>query len=95
MARGINSVSVSGNVTRDIRFGSTDGGDPFCSFTIISEKKGGRKRAIIRINVYQPGLVQVCRDRLNEGGYVVVDGEMMNPDRQSGAEVRCQEIVIV
>ena len=93
MGRGINTVVVSGNVTKDIKFGTTEGGDPFCTFTLISEKKGKKKRTIIRINIYQPGLVDVCQDRLQDGGYVIVEGEMMNPDRISGCEVRCQEIV--
>lgn len=93
MARGINAVVVSGNVTQDIRYGHLDGGDPFCSFTLISEKKGKKKRTIVRINIYQPGLVDVCQDRLQVGVYVLVEGELMNPDRMSGCEVRCNEIV--
>ena len=94
VSRGINTVAVSGNVTRDIRFGETDGGDEFCSFSIISEKKGKTKRTFVRINIYQPGLIQVCNSLLKEGGYVVVTGELMNPDHKSGCEIRCLEIVI-
>jgi single-stranded DNA-binding protein len=93
VTRGINMVSVSGNVTKDIRFGETDGGHEFCSFSIISEKKERKKRTFVTINVYQPGLVLVCRDRVEEGGYVVVTGELMNPDHRSGCEIRCLEIV--
>jgi len=93
MARGINAVAVSGNVTADIKFGQTDQGFQFCSFTLISEKKDRKKRTIVRVNIYVPGLVDVCHDRLQEGCYVVVVGEMMNPDRMLGCEVRCHEIV--
>jgi single-stranded DNA-binding protein len=92
VSRGINSVAVSGNVTRDISFGETDGGNPYCTFTIITEKKDRKHRAIVRLNVYLPGLVQVCRNLLREGGYVVVSGELMNPDHKSGCEIRCLEI---
>ena len=93
MGRGINVTVVAGNITSDIEYGTTTQGDPFCTFTLVAEKKDRRKRTIIRINVYQPGLVDVCQTRLAEGGYVVVDGELMNPDKRVGCEVRCQEIV--
>lgn len=93
MGRGINSAWVGGNVTSDIEYGNTDKGDEFCTFTIISEKKDRRKRTHIRVNIYQPGLISVCQARLKEGGYVSVVGELMNPERRRGCEVRCQEIV--
>ena len=93
MARLINMTAVAGNVTADIAFGHTDHGEPFCTFTLVSEKKDKKKRTLIRVNIYQPGLVDVCRTRLEEGGYVVVDGELMNPDKRTGFYVGCQEIV--
>lgn len=93
MGRGINRTVVAGNVTKDIGFGTTDGGDEFCSFTLVSEKKGKRKRTLLRVNIYQPGLVDLCRKRLQDGSFVVVDGELMNPDHKAGCEIRCQEIV--
>jgi len=93
MARGINLTAVAGNVTADIEYGETNHEEPFCTFTMVSEKKDRRKRTLIRINIYQPGLVEVCRARLKEGVYVVVDGELMNPDKRTGCEVRAQEIV--
>lgn len=93
MGRGLNVVAVGGNVTKDIEYGETTQGDPFCTFTLVSEKKDRRKRTIVRINVYQSGLVDVCRERLTDGIWVVVDGELMNPDKRTGCEVRCQEIV--
>jgi len=93
MGRGINVAVVAGNVTRDIEYGDTTQGDPFCTFTLVSEKKDRRKRTIMRVNVYQPGLVDVCHDRLKEGGYVIVYGELMNPEKRTGCEVRCQEVV--
>lgn len=93
MSRGMNVAVVAGNVTSDIDYGTTNHGEPFCTFTLISQKKDRRKRTIIRVNIYQPGLVDVCRERLTEGVYAVVYGELMNPDGRTGCEVRCQEIV--
>lgn len=93
MARGINAVSVSGNVGGDIAFGETNGGDPFCTFDLAVEDKN-KHVTWVRVNIYGP-IVDIARKRLARGGYVVVDGELMNHSNKSDLEIRCEDIVFL
>jgi hypothetical protein len=90
IVRGINFGAWSGNVGSRITFASTDDGIDACSFDIAIEGKG-TFITWVRINVYGPGLVQLCRDRLDQGVYVQVAGSLMN--RRRSTEVRAEQLI--
>ena len=97
--RGINKAVISGNVSRDINYDSMPDGTPVLSFTMASDRhvSGATITAWVKINVYIDILVEQCRQHLGSGGYVIVDGELMNRDGRHGklTEVRAKEIVFV
>ena len=85
--RGINSVTISGNVGARIVF-SEDGG---CHFDIACEGKGG-DTTWVGVSIYVTGLVGLCRTRLQRGGYVIVRGYLSN--RKGGRMgVKGEEII--
>lgn len=86
--RGVNSTVQSGNVGSRISYGVTDEGVPAVSFDIAVEEKS--TRTWVRVNAFG-GLVEICRDRLREGGYVQVVGRLMNRKRRT--EIRAEQIV--
>lgn len=96
--RGINKVTISGNVGGNITFGDTNAGVPACSFFLASDRPTSRGNisAWVKINVYGD-TVRICETRLEKGGYVLVDGELMNRTVQSGdlVEVRAHEIIFL
>lgn len=97
--RGINQVSVSGNVSKDINFSTMPDGSPVSSFTMASDRhaNGATITAWVKVNVYLEHLVKICQRQLNSGGYVIVDGELMNREGRYGKlmEVRAREIIFV
>lgn len=97
--KGVNRVTISGNVSGSIRFQETRNGVAACSFSLVSDKpvENNVVKAWVRVNVYGERLVGQCRQRLERGVYVIVDGELMNRDGQyrEMTEVRAQEMVFV
>jgi single-stranded DNA-binding protein len=97
--RGLNKVIVSGNVTGKIDYATTDNGSEVCTFVLASDRhgSGGVVTAYIKINVYVDGLVKLCRNRLDKGSYVLVEGELMNRSTPSGklTEVRAWEVIFL
>lgn len=97
--RGLNRVVLSGNVTGHISYASTDNGTEVCTFVLASERhsSGGSVTAYVKVNVYIDGLVQVCRNRLEKGGYLLVEGELMNRTSPAGkvVEVRALELIFL
>ena len=97
--RGLNRVTVSGNVSGDIRFGQLPDDSPVMTFSMASDRKtdNGTVTAWIKVNVYIEPLVRLCRERLSRGSYVLVDGELMNREGQYGklTGVRAQEIIFI
>ena len=85
-ARGTNRFNGSGHA-RNVVFDQTGNGDECASFVLHMRDKHNTAR--VRINVYG-GLVRVCRQRLVEDGYVVVDGQVMNRERLT--EVRAEDL---
>ena len=57
----------------------------------------GSHKVFAKINVYMDHLVARCRERLKSGGYVIIEGELMNRDGRSEAltEVRARDLVFV
>lgn len=94
MARGVNSWTGTGNVGGDILFGDTNRGDSFCSFQVACEDKMSEV-TWVRCNAYGV-LADICKKKLRRGGYVAVDGELMNrSDGPETVEVRCKEMVFL
>lgn len=97
--RGINRTIVSGNVSGDINFGELPDGTKVLSFSVASDRhaSGETVTAWVRINVYIESLVDTCRDRLTKGGYVLVEGELMNREGRHGklTEVRARDIIFM
>ena len=99
--RGINRVVISGNVAGSaINYRRTDGGSSALSFRIASDRhdlSGDVVTAWVKVNVYIEQLIKVCEQKLKGGGYVIVEGELMNRDGQRGqlTEVRAWEIVFI
>jgi single-strand DNA-binding protein len=96
--RGLNKVTLAGNVGGDINFATLPGGEPALSFALASDRRasdGGQITVWVRVNVYIAPLITICRDRLRKGTYVLVDGELMNRDGVHGqlTEVRAREIL--
>lgn len=94
MSKGVNSVTLSGNVG-NVTFGQTkDRGDEVCSFTLAIEK-GKDFITWVRINVFGGNVVS-CKEFLDKGVYVIVQGELMNRYSASKEdkvlEVRCLDI---
>lgn len=83
MARGINVFVGSGNVSGPIKYDPTSNGDAACSFVLVMDTLNGRRidTTRVRVNVYGP-LVSICEDMLHKGGYVSVEGELMNRERR-------------
>jgi single-stranded DNA-binding protein len=96
MTRAINRVLISGNVAR-LTFADLPGGKSCCTFTLASDRHAREQviTAFVKINVYGNGLVRSCRTRLHKGGYVFVEGELMNRDGRHGelTEVRAQKVI--
>ncbi len=98
--RGINRVTISGNVGGQISFAPTGSGVAACSFFIASDRytsSGTVVSAWVKINVYGDKFVGICRPRLEKGCYVLVDGELMNRDGrfEELVEVRAHEIIFL
>jgi single-stranded DNA-binding protein len=97
--RGLNRVVISGYVQERITYGTTGADATACSFTVASSRNGQGKNivAYVKINVYGEGFVRLCRARLRVGGYVMVEGELMNRDGVLGdlTEVRARELIFV
>ena len=97
--RGINRVVISGNVATDTNFHTMHDGVLACSFMLASDRhtRGDVITAFVRINVYIDQLAKICQQKLLKGGYVIVEGELMNRDGIHGelTEVRAREIVFV
>lgn len=97
--RGINRVVISGNVSGNINSATMTDGNEALSFSIASDRKinGGTVTAWVKVNVYIDQLVRVCKSRIHKGGYVLVEGELMNRDGVHGelTEVRAREIIFL
>jgi single-stranded DNA-binding protein len=95
--KGINSVVISGNVGDRITIGRTGRGDPACSFSVASDAAPVPTATWVRVSVYGPELVEVCRAHLTKGVYVLVEGELMNRAGKFGelTEVRARRVVFV
>lgn len=96
--RGINKVVISGNVGSSIKFSETGKGVQVCSFQLASDRysRGSIITAWVKINVYRDQLVRVCDTKLEEGCYVIVEGELMNRDSKDLKElleVRALELI--
>lgn len=94
--KGVNHVSVSGNVGDKIEFGETGRGAEACGFNMAAEPRtGGAGPVWIRVNVYDPALIAECKRRLARGTYVVVDGQLMNRAGRFGeiTEIRAKELI--
>lgn len=95
--RGLNKVMLSGFV-KSVEFGVTNAReDEACTFTIEVEKtKNWLTKA--RVNVYGAN-VDPCKGRLKVGGWVEVEGKLMNrysPRKEELVlEVRCLDITFV
>jgi len=97
--KGINDWHGAGNLSTNVSYGATKSGDEACNFKVALEKSH-TPTVFVRINVYG-GFLEVCRARdLKKGDYVVVQGELMNRQREIGGdlitlvEVRCTGLVI-
>jgi single-stranded DNA-binding protein len=99
MAKGINRVIVSGNVSDSARFHTTGNGAKCATFKLASDRRGIKPGEIVtawvKINVYSDALVDLCQTRLSKGVYVLVEGELMNREGVQGevTEVRAKEII--
>ena len=97
--RGMNKVILSGNVTGTISYAQTGNGTDVCTFILASDRHagGGVVTAYIKVNVYIEGLVSLCRNRLDKGCYLLVEGELMNRNSPIGrvVEVRAHELIFV
>jgi len=97
--RGLNRWIGSGNVSRDINYGEMPDGTPVVSFTMASDRvaNGSTITAWVKVNVYIEQLVSACKSKLECGGYVLVEGELMNREGRHGklTEVRAREIIFV
>lgn len=97
--RGVNKVFIAGNVSRDINYGVMPDDSPVLSFTMAADRyaNGVTVTAWVKVNVYIEALIEQCRQHLGCGGYVVVDGELMNREGRHGrlTEVRAKEVVFV
>jgi single stranded DNA-binding protein len=99
--RGLNRVIISGNTADNARFQTTGGGTPCATFKIACDRRGANKgetvTAWVKINVYGDALVEICRARLRKGGYVLVEGELMNRDGAIGevTEIRAKELIFL
>ena len=98
--RGFNKVILSGNVTGKIDYATTDNGSEVCTFVIASDRHGsggGVVTAFVKVNVYAEPLVRLCRNRLDKGSYLLLEGELMNRSTPSGklTEVRAWEVIFL
>jgi single-stranded DNA-binding protein len=97
--RGINQVTISGNVKEKMSFASTANQTPACTFQLASDRhsSSGVVTAFVKVNCYGEGLVNACRAKLAKGVYVIVAGELMCRDGQLGdlVEVRAREIIFL
>ncbi len=96
--RGINRILISGNLAGQPEFARTTAGAEACAFVIVSDRPGAggvTVKAYVRINAYAPGLVAICRKKLYDGAYLIVEGELMNRDGQRGEllEVRARDVI--
>ena len=96
--RGINEVTLAGNVSGGIKYCETRKGVPTCSFQIASDRHANGKTVVtawVKINVYGNKLVSPCQAKLKKGSYVIVTGELMNRDGRLKelVEVRARDIV--
>ena len=96
--RGLNKTIISGNVSGDINFSELPNRDPALSFSLASDRRagdGGQVTVWVRVYVYIIPLIDICRKRLKKGGYVLIDGELMNREGVHGklTEIRAREII--
>lgn len=66
-----------GNISQNIRFGVTGNGADACSFQMAIGSRGYRT-TWVRVNVFDPSVIQYVKDRLSNGYLVKVEGELMN-----------------
>ena len=97
--RGVNKVWISGNLCSDGLFNTLKDGREVCSFKVASERRNGPDKvlAVIRVNVYNENLTRICKKFVRKGGYVQVEGELMNrPGKyEELTEVRAKEVIFV
>ena len=98
--RGFNKTLLAGNVSREIHYGTLPSGGSVLSFTMACDRRageGGTVTAWVKVNVYIEALIKTCRRMLNCGGYVIVEGELMNREGryEQLTEVRAREIIFV
>lgn len=97
--KGINTVTVSGNVLGNIEYGCVGSGSEACGFQVASDRHTatGVITAFVKVNVYVEWLVQLCKAKLGKGAYVLVEGELMNRQGKYGSltEVRAREIIFL
>ena len=97
--RGINRVTLAGNVTGDINSGTMRNGTRVCSFSLACDRhnRGEIITAFVRVNCYIDALTELVQTRLQKGDYVIIDGELMNRDgkMEELTEVRAREIVFL
>lgn len=70
------------------------------TFTMVCDRRraeGGVVTAWVKVNVYIESLIKTCRKMLNCGGYVIVEGELMNREGkyEQLTEVRAREIIFL
>ena len=97
--RGLNRVVLSGEVQDRIRFGQTPKGIECLSFWLTCDRSHVVHNTVlnVKVNAYGEEFVDVCRDKLEEGIYVLVEGELMER-RFRGTlltEVRANEIIFL
>jgi single-stranded DNA-binding protein len=99
MTKAINKVFISGNTAGRINFHETGNSTPACSFSIASDRRSpdGPITAWVKINAYGGGLVSICKKFFTKGGYVLIEGELMNREGQHGdlMEVRAKELIFL
>lgn len=97
--RGLNKVVLSGNVTGKIDYATTDNGSEVCTFVVASDRHaaGSVVTAFVKVNIYSEGVVKLCRNRLEKGCYVLLEGELMNRNAPFGrvTEVRAWELIFL
>lgn len=97
-SRGVNSVTVSGNVGGNFNGGTTGNGVSAFSFMLAVDRRNTGKPVWLRINAYDE-LAGVCQKKVRKGGYAIVAGELMSRvsagSQNDLLEVRAEDIVFV
>jgi len=92
--KGINVVTVSGNVGTMYASKTGTGVTAYSMLIAVDSKKG--TPVWVRVNVFG-GLARKCNDKIEKGDYVLVSGELMerkvSTDDITLLEIRAKEIV--